>query len=195
MKVILASTSTIRSAVLSNAGVQHIVIQPAVDENALKTKYENPAPLRLSQALARDKALSISVEHRNDLVIGGDQVLVCDGRQFNKPISIEDARSQLQQLRGKPHNLISSLSVCTDHQQVWSATDTATLWMREFSDKYLSEYLDIAGPDVTTSVGGYKLEGRGIQLFDKVDGDHYTILGLPLLPLLAYLRSTGVIAA
>lgn len=195
MKVILASTSTIRSAILSNAGVTHTAIRPSVDEDVLKIKHANLTPLQLSLALAHDKALSVSLAHRNDLVIGADQVLVCDGQQFSKPISMEDARSQLQQLRGRPHELITSLSVCQDHLQIWSATDTATLWMREFGEKFLTEYLDYAGTDVTTSVGGYKLEGRGIQLFDKIDGDHYTILGLPLLPLLEFMRSTGVMTA
>ena len=195
MKVILASSSTIRSAVLLHAGVTHTAIRPSVDEELLKIKHANLTPLQLSLALARDKALRISLAHRNDLVIGADQVLVCDGQLFSKPISIEDARSQLQQLRGRPHELITSLSVCQDHLQIWSSTVTATLWMREFSDKFLGEYLDCIRSDVTTSVGGYKLESRGIQLFDHIDGDHFAILGLPLLPLLAFLRSTGAIAA
>ena len=195
MKVILASTSTIRSAILSNAGVTHTAIRPSVDEDVLKIKHANLTPLQLSLALARDKALSVSLMHRSDLVIGADQVLVCDGQLFNKPTSMEDARLQLQRLRGRPHELITSLSICQDHLQNWSVTDMATLWMREFGEKFLSEYLDYVGADVTTSVGGYKLEGRGIQLFDKINGDHYTILGLPLLQLLAFLRSTGVMAA
>jgi septum formation protein len=194
MKVILASTSAIRSAILSRAGIAHTVVRPAADEELLKASFASLPPAPLSLALAREKALSISMAYHDDLVIGADQVLVCDGQLFNKPANMEDARSQLLRLRGRPHQLISSLSVCQDRSQKWSATDTATLWMREFSDEFLASYLESTGSDVTTSVGAYKVEAPGIQLFDKIDGDHNTILGMPLLPLLGYLRGTGAIA-
>ncbi len=194
MKIILASTSVIRSEILSRAGIAHTAIRPAADEELLKAQFANLSPTQLSLALAREKALSISPAYQNDLAIGADQVMVCDGQLFNKPVNVEDARSQLRRLRGKPHQLISSLSVCQDQSQKWSTTDSATLWMREFSDTFLSGYLEYAGTDVTTSVGAYKIESLGIQLFDRIDGDHNTILGMPLLPLLGFLRSAGAIA-
>lgn len=194
MKIILASTSAIRSAILSRAGVAHATMRPAADEEKLKAQLAGLAPAPLSLALAREKAISISRAFPDDLVIGADQVLICDGRPFSKPVNTEDAKSQLQLLRGRDHQLISSVCVCRSNAQTWSITDTATLTMRQFSDSFLASYLAKAGADVTTSVGAYKVEGLGIQLFDRIEGDHTTILGMPLLPLLDFLRSAGAIS-
>lgn len=191
MTIILASTSKTRRDILSNAGVVYRIIAPSVDEQALKLQYDGMPPDQLAANLARDKALDISDANRNDLVVGADQVLVCEGNVFGKPTSLDESRAQLLALRGRDHTLTSCISCCRDRSEIWSFSNTATLRMRNFSGAFLDSYLESEGENVTTSAGGYKLEGIGAQLFEAVAGDHFTILGLPLLPLLSFLRQEG----
>lgn len=191
MTIILASTSQTRRNILRNAGVVHRAEAPAVDESILKTQYAGLVPAQLATNLARDKALAVSAGNRLDIVIGADQVLVCDGTVFGKPATVDESRAQLLRLRGRDHTLISCVCCCRDSREVWSGSDTATLRMRAFSNAFLDSYLESEGESVTTSAGGYKLEGIGAQLFETVTGDHFTILGLPLMPLLAFLRQAG----
>jgi septum formation protein len=191
MTVILASTSRTRRDILRDAGVAHRAVSPSVDEQALKLQYAGLPHNRLAANLARDKALAVSAKNRKDLVVGADQVLVCEGSIFGKPASLNESRTQLLALRDREHMLISCISCCRDRSEIWSCSDTATLRMRNFSGTFLDSYLESEGENVTTSAGGYKLEGIGAQLFEAVAGDHFTILGLPLLPLLSFLRQEG----
>lgn len=194
VELILASTSHIRREILANAGIPCRVARPTVDEDTLKSHYDGPHQ-NLPNYLAREKALSVSRAAPSSLVIGADQVLSFEGAFLHKPSTADEARQQLQTLRGKTHSLISALSCCRGDEELWSYSDKARLTMRQFSEEFLNTYLSAAGEDITSSVGAYKLERRGIQLFDSIEGDHFTILGLPLLPLLPFLRSQGVLIA
>ncbi|MFZ5673375.1 MAG: Maf family nucleotide pyrophosphatase [Pseudomonadota bacterium] len=195
MKLILASTSRIRGELLARAGITFEAIAPAVNETELKRQFAGLSPGDLAQKLAAAKAVSVTNRYPGALVIGADQVLNLEGRAFDKPDSIESARRQLTDLRGRRHVLETALCCAQDGKVVWRHLGQAGLTMREFSEPFLTDYLREVGLDVTTSVGGYKLEGRGAQLFDKIDGDYFTILGLPLLPLLDFLRCRGVLPA
>jgi septum formation protein len=189
--LVLASTSTIRAEILNNAGIRFRAAAPLADEDAIKSQFAGDSPSQLALRLATAKALSLSAG--SDLVIGADQVLALGTLQFGKPKTIADARLQLQQLRGKNHSLFSAVILARAGTVLWQCVDEARLVMRHFSDDFLEEYLSREGKSVLSSVGAYKLERRGIQLFQAVDGDHYTILGLPLLPLLEALRAHGAI--
>jgi septum formation protein len=184
--LVLASASAIRARLLEAAGVAFIVRPANIDEDALKTPGADP--VKVASALAERKALAVPGE----LVLGADQVAVCDGRLLSKPSSLAAAREQLRFLRGKPHVLISALALAKDGAVVWRHTDEARLVMRDFSDRFLEAYL-AADPETLSSVGGYRLENPGAQLFARIEGDYFSILGLPLLPLLAALRDQGVI--
>lgn len=195
MKLILASTSRIRGELLSKAGLAFEALRPEVDENALKIKAKHLSPAHLAQSLAASKAVSVASRWPGATVIGADQVLNLAGKSFDKPGSREEARRQLLQLRGQSHVLETAICCASDDKVVWEHLGRATLKMRDFTEAFLDDYLDRVGEDVTTSVGGYKLEGRGAQLFEAIDGDYFTILGLPLLPLLDFLRRQGALAA
>jgi septum formation protein len=149
----------------------------------------------LAQSLAASKAISVASQWPEALVIGADQVLNLAGKAFDKPGSRAEARRQLLHLRGRSHVLETAICCVQDDKVVWEHLGRATLKMRDFTESFLDDYLDRIGEDVTTSVGGYKLEGPGAQLFDTIDGDYFTILGLPLLPLLDFLRRQGALAA
>jgi septum formation protein len=187
--VILASGSTIRAQLLERAGVAFSVVRPLIDETELKQRHAGASPSRLARSLAEGKALSVSSTHRDALVIGADQVLNFDGKAYDKPASRDDARRQLLMLRGRKHTLETAICCCNGETVVWHHTAKANLAMRNFSERFLDGYLAAVGEDVTTSAGGYKLEEKGIQLFSHIDGDYFGILGLPLLPLLEFLRS------
>jgi septum formation protein len=144
----------------------------------------------VAQALTA-KAESVSAANPDTLVIGADQTLIFEGAAIDKPTSLAEARLQLLQLRGKTHYLVSGLSAACNGRAVWGYTDKAELCMRNFSDEFLSNYMTEQGEDIVTSVGAYKIESRGVQLFDRIRGDYFTILGLPLLPLMSFLRSEG----
>lgn len=195
MTLILASTSRIRGELLAKAGITFEALAPDVDETELKRSAPGLSPGDLAQKLAAAKAVSVTNRYPGALVIGADQVLNLGGRAFDKPDSIETARRQLTDLRGRRHVLETALCCAEDGKIVWRHLGQAQLTMRDFSESFLADYLREVGPDVMTSVGGYKLEGRGAQLFDKIEGDYFTILGLPLLPLLDFLRRRGVLPA
>ncbi|HEY1722587.1 MAG TPA: nucleoside triphosphate pyrophosphatase [Magnetospirillaceae bacterium] len=193
--VILASTSTTRMKLLADAGVTAQSIAPEVDERPVKTRLtSNRARAeKVATELAELKALAVSKLHPDALVIGADQVLDCDGKLLDKPGGIDVAKRQLKDLRGKRHRLISAVAIAQKGEITWSHAESATLSMRVFSDTFLDAYLALAGEAVLGSVGAYQLEALGAQLFTKVEGDFFTVLGLPLLPLLDQLRRAGAI--
>ncbi|MGE0596307.1 MAG: Maf family nucleotide pyrophosphatase [Hyphomonadaceae bacterium] len=191
--LILASTSAARQRILRDAGLTFEAIAPALDEEAAKVRMreEGMALREQAAALAALKALSIS-ETRKGLVIGADQMLALEEEVFDKPRDAAEARAHLVRLRGRTHELITALVAARDGVVIWRHTDAPRLKMRNFSDTFLDLYLRQAGDDVLRSVGGYQLEGLGAQLFERVEGDYFSVLGLPLLPLLAFLRAQGM---
>jgi septum formation protein len=193
--LILASGSRFRRDMLEHAGIKIRVVPADVDEPAIRAAMtdDNPDidPADVAQVLARIKAEQISARYPDALVIGADQVLVCAGEIFAKPASIAAARSQLLALRGLAHALPTAVVLAERGVSVWSHVDAPHLTMRTFSHAFLDAYLAAEGDSVTETVGGYKLEGRGAQLFDSIDGNYFTILGLQLIPLLAELRARG----
>lgn len=195
MTVILASASRIRAQLLRSAGFACESRSAAVDEAALKVAAAHLPVADVALALARAKALAVSADAPEALVIGADQILALGDRRFDKPENMAAARAQLQALRGKTHELISAVACARGSELLWSNVSTAHLTMRAFSDGFLDSYIEAQGYDLLTSVGAYKLESRGIQLFERIDGDYFTILGLPLLPLLGFLRDQGVVPA
>ena len=193
--IVLASGSATRAAMLRDAGVVVIADPPAVDEDEVKAalKADGAAAADVAETLAELKAMRVSRKHAGALVIGADQMLECGDVWFDKPPDVDHARAQLTALRGKTHTLVSSAVGVRDGARLWHHTDRARLSMRNFSGAFLDHYLARCGPEILGSVGAYRLEGLGAQLFHKVDGDFFTILGLPLLPLLEWLRAQGVL--
>lgn len=192
MTLILASGSAARKAMLEAAGLAFEIDKPRVDEEAAKAtlRAEGLKPRDQAAALAELKALSVS-NRRNGLVIGADQILAIEGGTLDKPADRAEARAHLQRLRGRAHELITAAVVAKDGAVIWRHTETPRLRMRAFSDAFLDDYLARAGDHVLSSVGAYQLEGLGAHLFERVDGDYFSVLGLPLLPLLAFLREHG----
>lgn len=193
--LILASRSPSRSALLAAAGLTFATEPANVDETEVKRSLhaEGADPAQVAETLAELKAMRIATRYPRALVIGADQMLACDGTWFDKPSTREEARGHLHSLRGRTHQLISAVVLAREGRRVWHHVDTARLTMRAFSDHFLDQYLSEVGDAVLSSVGGYQLEGRGVQLFSRIDGDFFTILGLPLLPLLQILREHGVV--
>lgn len=195
--LVLASASPTRRALLSAAGVDFEVAPADVDENeihrAIITADPEALPERIAEALARAKAQSVSRERPHALVIGSDQVLTCDGEILTKSPDRAAAREALLTLRGRRHQLISVAALAQAGEIDWTAVDVAELEMRRFSDAFLDDYLARYADSVLHSVGAYRLEGPGIQLFERVVGDYFTILGLPLISLLVELRRRGVL--
>jgi len=191
--IVLASGSAARARMLEDAGIAFAVEVAAVDEQAVKDSLaaETRNPARVAEVLAELKAVRVSSRHPGALVIGADQMLDCDGVWFDKPADRAAARAQLLALRHKTHRLTSAVVAVRDGKRVWHHTESAKLTMRNFSDAFLDDYLDRAGAMVLSSVGAYQLEGRGSQLFLTVEGDFFTILGLPLLALMDFLRENG----
>ncbi|EKV32155.1 Septum formation protein Maf [Caenispirillum salinarum AK4] len=194
-QLILASGSRTRQKMLADAGVPFTVEVPRVDEDGVKAgmKNEGAKPGDVAEALAELKATRVSRKHPEALVVGADQMLACEGLWYDKPHDIEAARAQLHGLRGRTHELVSCAVVVQGGKRIWHHIDSAKLTMRPFSEDFLSEYLEKVGEDATHSVGGYQIEGLGAQLFTHVRGDYFTILGMPLLPLLDVLRNHGVL--
>jgi len=196
--LLLASQSASRRAMLAAAGVPFIAEAAGVDEDAVKQAMlaEGADGRKLADALAELKAIKLSRRHPTMLVLGCDSTVAAeDGSLIDKAESRDDSRTQLQRLRGTTHRLTSAAVVALGGEPIWRHVDTAKLTMRDFSDAFLDSYLDAEWPAIGGCVGGYRLEGMGIQLFSRIDGDHFTILGLPLLPLLDWLRVRGVIQA
>jgi septum formation protein len=191
--VVLASVSVSRRLLVGSAGICFEALPPGVDEAAVKRELAGADGATLAAALADRKALAVSAQRPDAVVIGGDQTLMCEGRLFDKPADIEAAHRQLRELRGRVHELQSAVSVARNGIVEWRHVASARLWMRTFSDDFLVRYVEACQDWLTSSVGGYRLEGLGAQLFDRVEGDYFTILGLPLLPLLGWLREAGIL--
>lgn len=193
--VVLASASPTRLALLRNAGVACEAVPAPIDEEELKTaiKAEGADASALAEALAAIKAQAVARRFAGRLVIGADQVLECDGWLWDKPADRSAARAQLLALAGRMHMLVSAVVIFEDGREVWHHVGRARLWMRPFGGEFVDAYLDAAGDDVLGSVGVYRLEGFGAHLFARIEGDWFTILGLPLLPLLDYLRVRQVV--
>jgi len=192
--LVLASKSKARRALLEAAGLK-VDIEPAdIDERAVEAHAGKIGPADAAKLLAREKARTVAARKPGRFVLGADQTLSLGERRFSKSADRSGARVQLAALRGKTHVLNSAAAVARDGNILFEHVDAARLTMRPFSDSFLESYLDHIGSAAFASVGGYQLEGAGIQLFEKVEGDHSTILGLPLLPLLAWLRELGLLA-
>jgi septum formation protein len=196
-EIVLASGSRARREMLAAAGV-HFTVQAAdVDEPAIRARMRgmdaNVEPQRIAAVLAAAKAEDVSGKKSGALIIGADQVLALDRELLSKAPSLEAARETLRKLRGRTHELHSAVAFAENGKITWAHVGTARLTMRDFSDAFLDDYLLRAGDRVGHSVGAYELEGLGVQLFDKIEGDFFTVLGLPLLPVLAELRQRGII--
>ena len=194
--LILASESKSRAHLLEAAGLAFIAEPPGLDEAAMRQAVSGEtllSPHDVAEVLARAKAEAVSELARKAYVIGADQVLALGDMILSKPTTMEDARRQLLDLSGKTHTLHTAVAVATDGETIWSETTIASLNMRKLSPQFIGRYLAAAGDEVLGSVGAYQLEGLGAQLFDKIDGDYFSILGLPLIPLLDTLRREGVI--
>lgn len=189
--LILASKSKIRQQILSAAGVTFVVQENSADETNLQNMWDELSAEVLAARLAEAKALNVSSAHPGTLVIGCDQTAHFEGRTLHKAKIVAEARHHLLALRGKTHKLHSAFSLVQNGNILCTETHSAQLTMRHFSEGFLDTYLHQAGEALLSSVGGYHIEGLGLQLFDKIQGDHSTILGLPLLPLLAKLREIG----
>jgi septum formation protein len=194
-RIILASTSQIRSKLLDGAGVSHDVVASRIDEDSVKKalEAEGAPPRDIADTLAEMKARKIAEKGQGGLVIGCDQVLSLKGEVLSKPKTIEDARGQLNALRGETHQLLSAAVIYEDLKPVWRHVGVARLSMRDFSDDYCDDYLARNWDSIRWSVGGYKIEEEGIRLFRMVQGDTFTIQGLPLLELLSYLTLRGTL--
>jgi septum formation protein len=195
MTIVLASASRARKSLLANAGVQFEAVHAAIDERAAEQPLleAGAGPDDVAAALAMAKAFDVSERYMADLVIGADQVLALDGERFVKPATMEDARRQLLHLSGKTHALHTAVAAARAGEILWQHADTAYLTMRKLAPETVGRYLAEAGPSALKTVGAYQIEGRGIRLFEKIDGDFFAILGLPLLPLLDFLRAEGEI--
>jgi septum formation protein len=194
--LILASGSKSRARILEAAGLAFIVEPPGLDEGVMRQAVSGErllTPHDVAEVLARAKAEAVSDLAPKAYVIGGDQVLALGETIFSKPDSMEAARRQLLDLNGKTHTLHTSVVVATDGETIWAETTIAMLTMRKLSPEFIGRYLAAAGEEVLSSVGAYQIESLGVQLFEKIEGDSFSILGLPLIPLLDTLRREGVI--
>jgi len=188
-RLILASQSRTRQALLANAGIGFEAVTAEIDERAVQQASGHSAPGEIASLLAREKALSVSARQPGKFVIGADQTLALGERLFSKPAGRAQAAEQLRALAGQRHELHSAVAVARDGKILFEAVAIAGMTMRRLGEAEIDAYLDEAGDAVTSSVGAYQLEGLGVHLFERIEGDHFTILGLPLLPLLAFLRS------
>lgn len=196
-RLILASSSKTRHAMLKNAGVECDAISSMIDEDGYKQsmKAEGANAAEAAETLAEMKALRMYRQQPDGIVIAADQMLECNGIWFDKPKDRDNTRAQLLALRGKTHQLVSAAVIYKEGSRIWGTIDTAHLTMRNFTEEWLDWYLDTAGEDIFDCVGGYQLEGIGAQLFTEIRGDYFTVLGLPLLPLIGFLRDHGVLKA
>ena len=189
--IVLASKSASRRSMLAAAGVEFEVRPAAIDERALEARLGAADPSEVARALAEAKALSVGAGTRP--VLGSDSVVSVEGHRFDKPASRAQAAEHLRFFSGKPMRLTSAVALARSGRADWRHVDTADLFVRELSDDFVNAYLDAEWPEVGYCVGVFRLEGRGVQLFDRIHGDHFTILGMPLLPLLGALRQRGLL--
>lgn len=192
-RLILASKSISRRQILESAGVPFKWVDADIDETEIKNLglASGQSPDEIALKLAHAKAEHVFGHNPEAMVLGCDQILVCQDKIYDKPKDITEARAHLQSFRGRDHTLISTMVLLATEATPWTFTDHATLTIRDISDTYLEKYLQAEGDSILTSVGAYRLEGRGIQLFDDIVGNYFAILGLPLLPLLGELRRRG----
>ena len=198
--LILASKSSVRTRILTAAGIAHGVVPSHVDEGAIKKDFsDTPNTLAYALALAKAKAVSVRImaspSKAPPYILGCDQLLIFEGRVYDKVATMQDARARLLTLRGHTHALYGALVLLHENQVIWQHKSYCTLEMRNFSEAFLDHYLAQAGEDILTSVGCYQLEGLGAQLFSSLEGDAFAIMGLPLLPLLDILRARNIIPA
>lgn len=191
--LVLASKSDIRGKILAAAGLRFGIRPAQIDERAVEAEAKVSDAIAAARLLARAKAMAVAAQMPGHIVLGADQTLAHGSLRLTKPSNRDDATSQLRTLRGQTHELHSGIAVVRDGEVLFDLVDTARLTMRDFSDRFLSDYLDMTGDIAMTSVGAYQLEGIGIHLFERVEGDYFTILGLPLLPLLKFLRESGYV--
>jgi septum formation protein len=192
--LVLASKSAVRRTLLEGAGVSVEVCPADLDERNLEAKAPLQAPVAVAALLAREKACFIGRSRPGRLVLGADQTLSLNGARYSKPADRAAARDQLRSLSGCSHELYSAVAFVQDGAVLFEHVGVAQLTMRAFSDRFLDDYLDAVGDAATASVGAYQLEGLGIQLFDRIDGDYFTVLGLPLMTALEFLRQRGYLA-
>lgn len=198
MRLVLASQSASRQAMLSAAGVAFTAVAASIDELAVKQALlaQQAAPRDIADRLAELKALRVGGAYPDALVLGSDSVVVlADGRLLDKPESRDQARLHLEAMSNSRIELISAAVIVDQHRPVWRHVATAPLWVRPLSASFLDDYLDAEWPAIANCVGCFRMEGRGVQLFERIGGDHFTILGMPLIPVLDYCRVRGVIAA
>jgi len=191
--LILASRSRTRQMLLDNAGIACEAVPADIDERAVQEASKLSEPGAIASLLAREKALAVSAKNPGHFVVGADQTLALGMRLFNKPAGRVQALEQLQALAGNMHELHSAVAVAHDGKMVFADIAVARMTMRQMGEGELLQYLDAAGEQITASVGAYQLEGLGVHLFERIEGDHFTILGLPLLSLLAFLRGQGLL--
>jgi len=192
--LILASKSPSRKKLMANAGLNFQQHVSKVDEDIIKQTFLQEGEVSdLAMILAQAKAMTVSADFPDAYVLGADQTLLFEGKVYDKPASSTEARDQLLTLRGKQHQLETAVCIVKNEEVIWSCSDPSYLKMRDFSPEFLGKYLAAEGDSVKTSVGGYKLEGLGLQLFEKIDGDFFSILGLPMLKLLDFLRTQNLI--
>ncbi len=196
MRLILASQSAFRARLLAQAGVEVATEAAHIDEAEVKAagRAEGMRVDEVAVLLAAMKAERVARRHPEALVIGADQILVCGERWFDKPADLAEARSHLLALRGRAHELVTAMVCQRGAQRLWQHVARPRLVMREFSEAFLDDYLAREGDILTTTVGAYRVEGLGVQLFDRIEGEHSEIVGLPLLPLLGFLRQHGVLS-
>jgi septum formation protein len=192
--LILASQSRARQMLLADAGIEFVAIPAQIDERTIQQSSGLASPSDIAALLAREKARSVSLDHSGRFVVGADQTLILDKRLFSKPAGRNQAAEQLRALAGRGHELHSAVAVARDGEIIFEAASIANMTMRPLNEAEIEAYLNEAGEAVTSTVGAYQLEGLGVHLFECIEGDHFTILGLPLMPLLGYLRSERLLA-
>ena len=193
-RLILASQSFSRKAMLEAAGVRFTAIPAHLDERAVEAEFAATAPEALALGLAGAKAAAVSALHPGDLVLGSDSLVVCAGRRFDKPADRAEAAAHLRWFSGRTLELTSGAALVRDGAAVWHHVETARLAVRPLSDAFIAAYLDAEWPHVGACVGVFRIEGLGVQLFEGIEGSHFTVLGMPLLPVLGALRAEGVLA-
>lgn len=192
-ELILASASRVRSQLLTAAGLSHRVVPSAVDEREFEKRLRGKGPEEIALTLSQAKAIAISERHSGYVVLGCDQILSLNGELLHKPQNLQKAREQLLRLRGKCHELNSAATLARDGAIIFQTIEVARISIRQFSDEFLDKYLASLGDQILLSVGCYQVEGEGIQLFERIEGDIFTIMGLPLMPLLAFMREAEMV--